>query len=98
MKEESEKADLKFNMQKTKIMASDPITSWQVDGEIMETVKSFIFLGSKITVNDDCRHEIKRHLLHGIKALKKPRQRDITLPTMVHIVKAMVFPLVMYGC
>ena len=102
VKEESEKADLKFNMQKIKIMASDPITSWQVDGEIMGTVADFIFLGFKITVDGDFSHEMKRHLLLGRKAMANLdsifKIRDITLPTKVHLVKAMVFPVVMYGC
>ena len=101
VKEESEKAGLKLSIQKTKIMASGPITSWQVDGETMETVRDFIFLGSKITA-DSCSHEIKRHLLLGRKAMTKLnsilKNRDITLPTNVHLVKAMVFPVVMYGC
>ena len=101
MKEESEKADLKLNIQKTK-MASGPITSWQIDGETMETVRDFIFLGSKITVNSDCSHEIKRHLLLGRKATTNLdsilKSGDITLPTEVHLIKAMVFPAVMYGC
>ena len=101
VKEESEKAGLKLNIQKTKIMASVPITSWKIDGEIMETVRQFIFLGSKITVNGDCSHEIKRHLLPGRKAVTSIvsilKSRDITLPTKVPIVKAMVFPVVMYG-
>ena len=102
VKEESEKVGLKLNIQKTKIMASGPITSWQIDGETMETVKEFIFLGSKITVNSDCSHEIKRHLLLGRKAMTKLdsilKSRDITLPTNVHLVKSMVFPVVMYVC
>ena len=102
VKEESEKFDLKINIQKTKIMASGPITSWQIDGETMETVTEFIFLGSKITVDDDCRHEIKRCLLLGRKAMTNLhnilKSRDITLPTKVCMVKAMVFPVVMYGC
>ena len=102
VKEESEKAGLKLNIQKTKIMASGPITSWQIEGETMETVTDFIFLGSKITADDDCSHEIKRHLLLGRKAMTNLdcviKSRDITLPTKVHIVKAMVFPVVMYGC
>ena len=101
MKEESEKVGLKLNIQKTKIMASGPITSWQIDGETMETVTDLIFLGSKITVDDDCSHEIKRRLLLGRKALTNLecilKIRDITLPTKVHLVKAMVFPVVMYG-
>ena len=99
---ESEKASLKFNIQKTKIVASGPITSWQIDGETMETVTDFIFLGSKITVDGDCSHEIKRHLLLERKAMTHLdsilKSRDITLPTKVHIVKAIVFPVVMYGC
>ena len=102
VKEESEKFGLKLNIQKTKIMASGSITSWQIDGETMETVTDFIFLGSKITVHGDCSHEIKRHLLLGRKAMTKLdsmlKSRDITLPTKVHLVKAMVFPVVMYGC
>ena len=102
LKEESEKVDLKFNIQKTKIMASGPITSWQIDGEKMETVTDFIFLGSQITVDGDCSHEIKRHLLLGRKAMTNLdsvlKSRDITLLTKVHIVKAMVFPVVIYGC
>ena len=100
VKEESEKADLKLNIQKTKIMASSLITSWQIDGETMETVSDFIFLGSKITADGDCSHEIKRHLLFGRKAMANLdhilKSRDITLPTKVHLVKAMVFPVVMY--
>ena len=99
MKEESQKAGLKLNIQKTKITASGPITSWQIDAEKMETVTDFIFLGSKITVDDDCSHEIKRCLLLGRKAMTNQdcilKSRDITLPTKVHIVKAMVFPVVM---
>ena len=102
MKEESEKAGLKLNIQKMKIMAFGPITSWQIDGETMETVTDFIFLGSKITVDDDCSHEIKRCLLFGGKAMTNLdsilKSRDITLPTKVHLVKAMVFAVVMYGC
>ena len=102
VKEESEKVGLKLNIQKTKIMASSPITSWQIDGETMETVKDFIFLGSKITADNDCRHEIKRHLLLGRKAMTNLdsilKSRDITLSTNVHLVIAMVFPAVMYGC
>ena len=102
VKEESEKVDLKFNIQKTKIMASGPITSWQIDGETMETVSDFIFLGSKITADGDCSHEIKRRLLLGRKAMTNLdsilKSRDITLSTKVHLVKAMVFPVVMYGC
>ena len=102
VKEESEKAGLKLNIQKTKIMASSPITSWQIDGETMETVRDFIFLGSKITADGDCSHENKRHLLLGSKVMTNLdsilKSRDITLPTKVHLVKAMVFPVVMYGC
>ena len=102
VKEESEKAGLKLNIQKTKIMASGPITSWQIDGETVETVRDFIFLDSKITADVDCSHEIKRCLLLGRKAMtnldSKLKSRDITLPTKVHQVKAMVFPVVTYGC
>ena len=102
VKEDSEKAGLKLNIKKTKIMASHPITSWQIDGEAMETVRDFIFLGSKITADGNCSHEIKRHLLLGRKAMTNLdsilKSRDDTLPTKVHIVKAMVFPVVMYGC
>ena len=102
VKEESEKFGVKLNMQKTKIMASGPITSWQIDGETAETMADFIFLGSKITVDGDCSHEIKRHLLRGRKVKTNLesilKSRDITLPTKVHLVKAMVFPVVMYGC
>ena len=102
VKEESEKAGLKLNIQKMKIMASGPITSWQKYGETTETVTDFIFLGSKITVDGDCSHEIKRCLLLGRKAMMNLdsvfKSRDITWPTKVHIVKAMVFPVVMYGC
>ena len=102
VKEESEKVDLKLNIQKTKIMASGPITSWQIDGETMETVTDFIFLDSKITVDSDCNHEIKRCLLLGRKAMTKLdsilKSRDITLLTKVHLVKARVFPVVMYEC
>ena len=102
VKEESEKVVLKLNIQKTKIMASDPITSWEIDGETLETVSDFIFLGSKITADGDCSHEIKRHLLLGRKVMTNIdslfKSRDITLPTKVHLVKAMVFPVVMYGC
>ena len=102
MKEESEKAGLKLNIQKTKIMASYPITSWQIDGETVKTVTNFIFLGSKITADGDCSHEIKRHMLLGRKVMKNLdsilKSRDIILPTNVHLVKAMVFPIVMYGC
>ena len=101
VKEESEKAGLKLNIQKMKIMASGPITSWQINGEIMETVTNFIFLGSKITADDDCNHEIKRCLLLGRKSVTDLdsifKSRDIILPTNVHPVKAMVFPVVMYG-
>ena len=101
MKEESEKVGLKLNIQKTKIMASGPITSWQIYGETVKTVTDFIFLGSKITADGDCSHEIKRHLLLGRKVMTKLdsilKSKDITLPTKVHIVKAMVFPVVMYG-
>ena len=102
MKEESEKVGLKLNIQKTKIMASSPITSWQIDGETVETVADFILGGSKITVDGDCSHEIKRHLLLGRKAITNVdsilKSRDITLPIKVCLVKAMVFPVVMYGC
>ena len=102
VKEENEKVGLKLNIQKTKIMASGPITSWQTDGETMETVTDFILGGSKITANSDCSHEIKRLLLIGRKARTSLgsilRSRDITLPTKVPLVKAMVFPVVMYGC
>ena len=102
VKEESEKVGLKLNIQKAKIMASGPITSWQIDGETMETVTDFIFLGSKITANGDCSYEIKRCLLLGRKAMINLdsilKSRDITLPTNVCVVKAMVFPVVMYGC
>jgi len=102
VKEESEKAGLKLNIQKTKIMASSPITSWEIDGETVETVKDFIFGGFKITADGDCSHEIKRCLLLGRKAMtnldSKLKSRDITLPTKVHLVKAMVFPVVIYGC
>ena len=101
VREESEKVGLKLNIQKTKIMASSPITSWQTDGETMETVTNFIFLGSEITADGDCSHEIKRHLLLGRKAMNNldsiSKSRDITLPTKVHLVKAVVFPVVMYG-
>ena len=101
-KEESEKVGLKLNIQKTKIMASGPITSWQIDGETVATVADFIFLGFKITADGDCSHEIKRCLLLGRKVMthlySKSKRRDITLPTKVCLVKAMVFPLVMYGC
>ena len=98
VKEESEKVGLKLNIQKTKIMASSPITSWQIDGETVETVRDFIFVGSKITADGDCSHEIKRRLLLGRKAVANLDSRDITLPTKVRLVKAMVFPVVLYGC
>ena len=102
VKEESEKAGLKLNIQKTKIMASGPITSWEIDGETVETVADFIFLGSKITADGDCSHEIKRRLLLGRKAMTNldsiVKSRDITLPTKVCLVKAMICPVVMYGC
>ena len=102
VKEESEKVGLKLNIQKTNIMASGPITSWQIDGETMETVRNFTFLGSKITADGDCSHEIKRHLLLGRKAMTSLdsilKSRDINLPTRVRLVKAMVFPVIMYGC
>ena len=102
MKEESEKTGLKLSIQKTKIMASSPINSWQMDGETMETVIDYIFLGSKITADGDCSHEIQRCLLLGRKAMTNLdsilKSRDLTLPTKVRLVKAMVFPVVMYGC
>ena len=102
VKAESEKVGLKLNIQKMKIMASGPITSWEIDGETVETVADFIFLGSKITADGDCSHEIKRCLLLGIKVMTHLdsilKSRDITLPTKVCLVKAMVFPVVMYGC
>ena len=102
VKEESEKVGLKLNIQKTKIMAPGPITSWQIDGETMEIVTEFIFLGSKIIADGDCSHEIKRCLLLGRKAMTNKdsllKSKDITLPTKVHLVKAMVFPVVRYGC
>ena len=102
VKEESEKVDLILNIQKIKIMASGPITSWEIDGETMETVTDFIWGGSKITADGDCNHEIKRPLLLGRKLMTNRdsilKSRDITLPTKVHLVKAMVFPAVMYGC
>ena len=102
VKEESEKVALKLNIQKTKIMASGPITSWEIDGETMETVSDFIFGGSKITADGDCSYEIKRCLLLGRKVMTNLdsifKSRDITLPTKVHLDKAMVFPMVMYGC
>ena len=102
VKEESEKIGLKLSIQKTKVMASGPIISWQIDGEIVETVRHFIFSGSKITSDGDCSHEIKRCLLLGRKAMTNLdsilKSRDITLLTKVHLVKAMVFPIIMYGC
>ena len=102
VKEESEKVSLKLNFQKMKIMASGPITSWEIDGETVKTVANFIFLDSKITADGDCSHEIKRHLLLGRKVMTNLdsilKSRDITLPTKVHLVKAAVFPVVMYGC
>ena len=102
MKEESEKVGLKLNIQNTKIMASGPITSWEIDGETVETVDDFIFLGSKITTDGDYSHEIKRRLLLGRKVMTNLdnifKSRDVTLPTKVHLVKAMVFPVVVYGC
>ena len=102
VKEESEKAGLRLNIQKIKTMASGPITSWQIDGETVETVADFIFLGSKITADGDCSHESKRHLLLGRKAMTNLdsilKTRDTTLPTKVHLLKAMVFPVAVYGC
>ena len=102
VKEESERVGLKLNIQKTKIMASSPIASWEIDGETVETVTDFLFLGSKFTADGDCSHEIKRHLLLGIKAMTNLASilkcKDITLLTKVHLMKAMVFPVVMYGC
>ena len=102
VKEESQIVGLKLNIQKTKVMASSPITSWEIHGETVETVSDFIFLGSKITTDGDCSHEIKRRLLLGRKVMINPdsilKSRDITLPTKVRLVKAMVFPVVMYGC
>ena len=102
VKEESEKVGLKLNIQKTKIMASSPITSWELDGETVETVSDFIILGSRITADGDCSHEIKRHLLLGMKVMTNLdsifKSRDITSPTKVRLVKAMVFPMVMYEC
>ena len=102
VKEESEKVGLKLNIQETKIMAFGPITSWQIEGEKVETVTDFIFLGFKITADGDCSHDIKKHLLLGRKAMTNLdsilKSRDITLPTKVYLVKAMVFPVVMYGC
>ena len=101
VKEEREKVGLKFNIQKTKIMEPGPITSWQIDGETVEAVRGFIFLGSKITADGDCSHEIKRRLLLGRKVMTNLesllKSRDITLPTNVHLVKSMIFPVVMYG-
>ena len=102
VKEESEKVGLKLNIQKTKTMASGPISSWQIDGETVETVTNLIFLGSKITADGDCSHEIKKRLLRGRKVMTNLdsilKSRDITLPTKVHPIKAMVFPVAMYGC
>ena len=102
VKEENEKVGLKLNIQKTKIIASGPITSWEIDGETVETVSDFIFWGYKITADGDCSHEMKRHLLFGRKVMTNLdsmlQSRDITLPTKVRLVKAMVFPVVMYGC
>ena len=102
LKEETEKVGLKLNIQKTKVMASGPITSWQIDGETVETVTDFIFGGSKITADGDCSHEIKRRLLLGRKVMTNLdsilKSRDITLPTKVRLVKAIIFPVVMYGC
>ena len=102
VKEESEKSDFVLSIQKAKIMASSPITSWQIEGEKVEAMTDFLFFGSKITVDDDCSHEIRRHLLLGRKAMTNLdsvlKNRDITLPTKIHIVKAMVFPVVMYRC
>ena len=102
VKEESEKVSLKLNIQKMKTMASGPITSWQIDGETMETVRDFIFLGSKITADGDCSHEIRRCLLLGRKVMTNLnsilKSKDVTFPTNVHLVKAMVFPVIMYGC
>ena len=102
VKEETEKVGLKLNIQKTKIMTSGPITSWEIDGETVETVSGFIFLGSRITADGDCSHEIKRCLLLGGKVMTNLdsifKSRDITLPTKIHLVKAMIFPVVMYGC
>ena len=102
VKEDSEKVGLKLNIQKTKILASGPITSWPIDGETVETVADFIFLGSEITADGDCSHEIKRRSLLGMKVMTNLdnifKSRDITLPTKVHLVKGMVFPVIMYGC
>ena len=101
VKEDSEEVGLKLNIHKTKVMASDPISSWQIDGKTAETVTDFIFLGSKITADSDCSHEIRKHLLLGRKVMTNLdsilKSKDITLPTKVHLVKAMVFPIVMYG-
>ena len=102
VKEESEKIGLKLNIQKMKVMASSPFTSWEIDGETVETVSDFIFLGSKITADGDCSHKIKRHLFLGRKAMRNLdsilKSRDISLPTKVHLVRAMVFPVFMYRC
>ena len=102
VKEESEKVGLKLNIQKTKIMASSPITTWQIDEETMETIRDFTFWGSRITADGDCSHDIKRHLLLGRKAITYLdsifKRRDLTLPTKIRVVKAMVFPVIMYGC
>ena len=102
VKDESGKVGIKFNIQKTKILASGPISSWQIDGKTVQTVRDFIFLGSKITADGACNHEIKRHLLLGRKVMTNLdsifKNRDITLPTKVHLVKVTVFPVVMYGC
>ena len=102
VKVESEKVGLKLNIQKTKIMTSDPITSWEIDAKTVETVSDFIFLGSKITADGDCSHEIKRLLLFGRKVMTDLdsifKSRDITLPTKIHLIKAMIFPVVLYGC
>ena len=102
VKEESEKVGLKLNIRKTKIIASNPILSWQIDGETMETVRDFIFLDSKVTADGDCSHEMKRWLLFGRKAMTNLdsilKNKNITLPTKVHLLKAMIFPVVMYGC
>ena len=102
VKEESEKVGFRLSIQKTKIMASDPVTSWEIDGETVEIVRDFIFLGSKITADGDCSHEIKRRLLLGRKAMTNPNNilesRDITLPTKVRLVKPLIFPVVTYGC
>ena len=102
LKEKSEKVGLDFNIQKTKIMESSPITSWEIDGETVDTVADFIFLGSKIIADGDCSHEIKRRLLFGRKVMTNLdsilKSRDVTFPTKVHLIKVMVFPVVMYGC